>query len=213
MTYGELKQRALQLAFSCSLAGTEIPETYNTQADYLAMIPGLVNAAQMQIASRELRIPRVRSVSELTHERVGDWEVYSLPEDCWQLMSGGLLNISRDGCRNGVRERYAGFRIGLGKKLCLPPGFPAENYLLEYWRYPLRVTADTPDETELDNEPEAQECLPYYVAYGILLYDDPYRAQNFRAEFETRVSRLREQLWLEEEPVRDVYHSDAASCL
>ena len=38
MTYGECKNRALQLAFNYSLAGTEIPGTYNNQADYIALI-------------------------------------------------------------------------------------------------------------------------------------------------------------------------------
>ncbi len=43
MTFGELKKRVLQLIFSYSVAGSEIPATYNNQADYLAMIPGLIN--------------------------------------------------------------------------------------------------------------------------------------------------------------------------
>ena len=49
MTYGELKQRVLELIFSYSVAGSEIPATYNNQADYLAMIPGLVNNGQRPI--------------------------------------------------------------------------------------------------------------------------------------------------------------------
>ena len=49
MTYGELKNRVLELIFSYSVAGSQIPATYNNQADYIAMIPGLVNNGQMDI--------------------------------------------------------------------------------------------------------------------------------------------------------------------
>ena len=34
MTFGELKRRVLEMVFSYSIAGTQIPASYNNQADY-----------------------------------------------------------------------------------------------------------------------------------------------------------------------------------
>ena len=65
MTYGELKKRVLQLIFSYSVAGSEIPATYNNQADYLAMIPGLVNNGQMDIATSVKRLPAQVLIDDL----------------------------------------------------------------------------------------------------------------------------------------------------
>ncbi|MDO5445952.1 MAG: hypothetical protein Q4F31_10080 [Eubacteriales bacterium] len=203
MTFGECKNRALQLAFNYSLAGTVLPESYNNQADYLAMIPGLVNEAQMDIATSERRIPKTVRLNELEHSPSGVWEVYSLPDDCWQMMLGGLLRLDT---RNPTR--FAGYMVGLGKKLYLPSAMSTADFLLEYWRYPQTVTDDTPDDTELDNEPETHECIVYYVAYGMLLYDDPYRAQVFKTEYEQRIAKLREEIWLEPQPIINRYNGE-----
>ena len=203
MNFGELKDRALQLAFSYSLAGSPVPATYNNQADYIAMIPGLVNSAEMDIATTKRRIPKTVRLSELEHSASGAWEVYSFPEDCWQMMQGGLLRLDAIHPR-----RFTGYMVGLGKKLYMPAGMSAEEYLLEYWRYPEKVSSDTPDDTELDNEPETHECVVYYVASGLLSYDDAYRSQVFRTEYEQRSARLREEIWLEPQPILNRYHGE-----
>ena len=200
MTFGECKNRALQLAFNYSLAGTEIPGTYNNQADYIAMIPGLVNEAQMDIAISHKRLPSYKMLSELDSDTSGDWDVYDYPENCWQIMQGGLLDPNHG-------NRFHEYRISLGKQILVRHGTP-DNLVLEYWRYPEAVTADTTDETELDNTPDVHECLPYYVAYGMLLFDDAYRAQVFKAEFDQRISKLREEVWLESGVIPNVYQGE-----
>ena len=68
VTYGELKRRVLELIFSYSIAGSVIPETYNNQADYIAMIPGLVNNGQMDIATSTKRIPAMAYLADLDYE-------------------------------------------------------------------------------------------------------------------------------------------------
>ena len=91
MTYGELKNRVLELIFSYSVAGSEIPATYNNQAEYIAMIPGLVNNGQMDIATSVKRIPAMVPLSELESEQVGERILYKLPSDCWMRFNDGLL--------------------------------------------------------------------------------------------------------------------------
>ena len=91
MTYGELKNRVLELIFSYSVAGSQIPATYNNQADYIAMIPGLVNNGQMDIATSVKRIPAMVLLSDLEQEQIGERILYKLPDDCWLPFTGGLL--------------------------------------------------------------------------------------------------------------------------
>lgn len=200
MTLGECKKQTLQLAFGYSLAGTEIPDTYNNQADYLGMIPGLINAAAMEIATRHRRIPASAALSTLTKTASGEWDIYRLPEDCWQIMSSGLLDM--DG-----RERFHAVRYRLDGTFCVPAGTDG-SLILEYWRYPVRVTGTTADTAELDGTRETQECLPYYAAYGILLYDDPYRAQVMFGEYEKRIGKLTEPVWLEVQPISNRYRGE-----
>ena len=198
MTYGELKKRVLQLIFSYSVAGSEIPVTYNNQADYLAMIPGLVNNGQMDIATSVKRLPAQAELSDLETETVNGRVLYKLPADCWMPFTGGLLT-----CCSRRYERFFGYRF-VGREIDLYRHSP-NGLVLEYWRYPILVNENTPDSTELDNTPDAHECLVYYVAANLLIYDDPYRYTVFKNVYEERMSRLREPVWLEPGHIPNLY--------
>ena len=106
MTYGELKMRVLELIFSYSVAGSPIPATYNNQADYIAMIPGLVNNGQTDIATSVKRIPAMAFLIDLEQEEVGNRVLYKLPSDCWLPFTGGLLFPE-----SRSYERYFGYRF------------------------------------------------------------------------------------------------------
>ena len=80
--------------------------------------------------------------------------------------------------------------------------------MLEYWRFPEEVDDKTTDDTELDNTPDVHECLVYYVAANLLIYDDPYRYTVFKNAYEERKARLREPVWLEPGPIRNVYYKE-----
>ena len=198
MTYGELKKRVLQLIFSYSVAGSEIPATYNNQADYLAMIPGMVNNGQMDIATSVKRLPAQVLLADLETETVNGRLLYKLPADCWMPFTGGLLYE-----RSRRYERFFGYRFISGfinLQRCAPSGL-----LLEYWRYPELIDAATPDSTELDNTPDVHECLVFYVAAHLLAYDDPYRYTIFKNMYEERRAALREPVWLEPQHIWNLY--------
>ena len=109
MTFGELKKRVLQLIFSYSVAGSEIPATYNNQADYLAMIPGLVNNGQYDIATSVKRLPAQAALEDLETVEVNGRTLYKLPADCWMPFTGGLL------CERSRRyERFFRYRFVSG---------------------------------------------------------------------------------------------------
>ena len=198
MTYGELKDRVLELIFSYSVAGSQIPATYNNQADYIAMIPGLVNNGQMDIATSVKRIPALTLLEDLEQETVGERVLYKLPDDCWLPFTGGLLFS-----RSRRYERFFSYRVIAGK-IELPFHAP-EGMALEYWRYPERVSAQTADSVELDNTPDVHECLVFYVAAHLLAYDDAYRYTVFLNMYEEYRKRLREPVWIEPGPIEDVY--------
>ena len=198
MTYGELKNRVLELIFSYSVAGSQIPAPYNNQADYIAMIPGLVNNGQMDIATSVKRIPAMEFLEDLEQEQAEERVLYKLPADCWLPFPGGLVFP-----KSRRYERFFGYRF-LGGKIelpgCAPPGLA-----LEYWRYPERVSAETSDETVLDNTPDVHECLVFYVAAHLLVYDDAYRSSVFLNSYDERVKHLREPVWIEPGPIENVY--------
>ena len=198
MTYGELKNRVLELIFSYSVAGSSIPATYNNQADYIAMIPGLVNSGQTDIATSVKRIPAMADLSDLEQEQIGERVLYKLPSDCWLPYTGGLLLPA-----SRRYDRYFGYRF-IGGRIELPFHAPS-GLALEYWRYPERVSSETPDSTELDNTPDVHECLVFYVAAHLLAYDDAYRYTAFLNMYEERRKRLKEPVWLEPGPIHNVY--------
>ena len=202
MTYGKLKERVMQLIFSYSVAGSEIPESYNNQADYLAMIPSLVNDAQMDVATTVRRLPAIAELSSLEHYTLCGKELYTLPDDCWNLMTGGLLY--RD---SPLYDRFFGYRLIAGGRILEMPAHMGDEFAVEYWRYPTVVDDVTDDDEELDNTPEVHECIVYYVASYLLLYDDPYRAEIFKKQYTERLARLKEPVWLEPQPIQNVYQT------
>ena len=200
MTYGTLKKRVMQLIFSYSVAGSESPDTYNNQADYLAMIPSLVNDVQMDVATTVRRLPAIAELSSLTHHSVGGKEQYILPADCWNLMTGGLLY------KHSKRyDRFFGYRLLAGGRVLELPARLGDEFAVEYWRYPELIDDDTDEDQELDNTPDVHECIVYYVASYLLLYDDPYRAKIFKDQYTERLARLKEPVWAEPQPIHNLY--------
>ena len=105
MTYGQMRDRVLMLLNQYSIAGGKIRVTYNNQADYLARVPGAMNEALVYLATTARRLRSVRKLEEA--ERAGVWRVFALPEDCWQICSGGVFRLGAD----GNVERTNGFRL------------------------------------------------------------------------------------------------------
>ena len=205
MTYGELKRRVLELIFSYSIAGSVIPETYNNQADYVAMIPGLVNNGQMDIATSTKRIPAMAYLADLDYEEREGKYYYTLPEDCWMPFTGGLVFEDSRRYDRFFRYRFVNREIELREEA--PDGL-----VLEYWRFPEMIDENTSDRTELDNTPDVHQCLVYYVAANLLVYDDAYRYTTFLNEYKLRMARLKEPVWLEPGPIEDVYMRRGRGC-
>ena len=208
MNYGQLKKLVMQLAFSDTIAGNEIPITYNNQADYVKQIPGLANDAMMYIATTVKRIPELIPLKACDHEDLGAYTLYTMPKDFWRLNNGGLIwqRPEMFDHPHYSYQRYHGYKIYANNKLMVPNNVRNHDSLLvEYYRYPEVLGEEPDDATELDNSPDTHTALPYYIAAQLVMYDDPFRYSALHNEFETRLSRITEPITVEYAPVDDAY--------
>lgn len=210
MNFGQVKKASLQLIFSESIAGDPIVPTYNNQADYERMIPQLVNDGMMYIATTVKKIPAMVALENLTQDTSNEnFDIFILPEDCFQIMAGGLVLQHRKNDFGEIANRvHKNYRFYGGNQLWLPKG-QGTNLYLEYWRYPKQFSDEPDDSEELDNTPDTHACIPYWVAAQAVMYDDAFRHATLYNTFEDRISRLRpNQSFVEDSRVQDVYGFD-----
>ena len=94
MTYGEARDKTLQLINSYSLGGRVIESSYNEQQDYLNRIPGLLNDAMMFIAMNIRPIQAQEPLDYKYAERVGGMYLFDLPTDFYEIDTAGQLVLS-----------------------------------------------------------------------------------------------------------------------
>ena len=211
MNYGQVKKAILQLIFSESIAGTPIASTYNNQADYERMIPTLVNDGMMYIATTVKKIPAMVKLADLDIDDTNtEYDIYTLPSDCFEMMNGGLILPHKRNDFNQIATRvHQIYRLYGGNQLWIPKN-QGQKLVLEYWRYPKQFDLANPDESEeLDNTPDTHACIPYFAAAHTVEYDDAHRAAYFYNAFEDRISRLKPNpTFIEDSRTEDVYGFD-----
>lgn len=203
MTYAQAKRESLRLIWSDTVAGETLEQDYNTQADYIAAIPGLIDACQLLIATGKGKIPAAVPLEELSRHREGSFDVYRLPKDFWSCSGSGLLRQGEDAMGRPALVPFSGGQFLGGDRLVLPAG--TAGLTLHYWRYP-RSLGDAPEDgQELDNRPQVHAAIPYYTAAHLVLYDDPYRYQVLLEEFNARLEQLQDPVSVRAENTDDVY--------
>ena len=200
MNYQWARDYVLELINQYSIAGAVTSENYNNQADYLNRIPKLLNDAQIYVATTVGKIRKVVPLSELESEDNGKWVVYTMPEDFWQLCSGGLIRYNSDNELERCNLYHA-----IGAKQIAVSKSVSGNMSVEYYRLPRSLSEKPEDDEELDNTVPAQMTLPYYVAAHLVMYDNAYAYQALMNEFETRLARLAEVPTIIYGTVEDVY--------
>lgn len=207
MTYGQCKKASLQLIFSESIAGTPIQSSYNNQADYERMIPALVNDGMMYIATTVKKIPAMAPLWSLNkNDSDPNFDVYFLPDDCFEMMNGGLVLPHKKNDFDEIANRvHHVYRLYGGNQLWLPKG-KGDNLYLEYWRYPKQFSDNPDDNEELDNTPDTQAIIPYWVAAQAVMYDDPFRHATLYNMWTDRLNNLKPNpTFIEDSHVEDVY--------
>lgn len=209
MTYGEARDLSLHLVHQQSIAGETIPGTYNNQQDYLDKIPGLINAAQMDLATTAARIPMTTFLRDLVHEDMGSARVYTLPEDMWQRRGSGILTPIIDPYTQMPRyTRFNQVQMIGNNKVILPRNLP-EASILEYFRYPNQLPALPEDTAELDNTPLAQTAVPFYVAAHLVIQDDAFLYASLYNEYESKKASMIDMVYTEPGVVEDVFGVNA----
>jgi len=204
MTYQWARDFVLQLLNQYSVAGSRVEESYNNQADYLGKIPKLLDDAQIYVATGSGKIRTITNTASLPRKPMGAWVFYQLPEDCWQVCSGGLIRT--DGPQ---LHRYSRYRLLGDNGIAVPKELDGE-LMLEYFRYPALLGDDPVDTTPLDNTREAQMALPYYVAAHLVMQDDAFAYSALMNEFEAKLARMGERLQAELTIVEDAYSAGEA---
>jgi hypothetical protein len=209
MNYAEARDLSLHLIHQESIAGARIPGTYNNQQDYVDKIPGLINAAQMDLATTTKKIPAVAQLSELPYTENGISRIYTMPTDLWQRNGAGVLVPTRDPIDGSLRYKRFNRCRALGRnQLIFPCVLPGDS-LVEYWRYPRRLEISPDDDDQLDNVPEAQEAVPYYVAAHLVLTDDAFLYASLYNTYEEQKQSMQELPVTEIDVIEDVFFGGA----
>ena len=199
MNYKRAQDITLQLINQYSVAGNKIADTYNNQADYIARIPALLNDAAMQAATTTAPIRELDNLNNLRCDDNGGWLVYTLPENCWQMCSTGLIQYDGE-----TFNRFHGYHPVGKNKIAVPKGLTGELQV-EYLRYPRLLGVDPKDEDELDNTQAVQLALPFYAAAQLVMQDDAFAFSALSNEFESRLARLAERPHTDCNTVENVY--------
>ena len=203
MTYGEARDKTLQLINSYSLGGRLIESTYNEQQDYINRIPGLLNDAMVFIAMNIRPIQAQEVLDYRQAEKVGGMYRFDLPLDFYEIDTAGLLVVS--GCAS---YRSTSYTLLDSDEAILVPWLDGEVMLL-YHRMPKLLPAKPAVDTKLFGEKAVQYVLPYYAAAQLILQDDAYAYTQLYNEWTTRVAQLRPAPRPEYGLVEDAYGMDS----
>lgn len=190
---------AFQLLNHYSIAGELVPLSYNDQADDKNRMLNLINDAQMAIAMSVRPISAFHTVEIPVLGRdvpMAEIEV-QMPEDFDQALSiyfspalderGRPIGGTSECCGPFTREAS---KYKWMDDVLLLPNRPAGTYRIEYSRYPVRYTPETPETTYLDNKPDTHPPIPYYVAAMIAVEENPKLYYALYNIWETRLARL-----------------------
>ena len=197
MKYADIKRAVLSHINQYTMAGAQVAQTYNNQADYLNRIPVLVNEALVSIRTLVKPIPVVYSLDY--GEPYGGMMRYELPEDFWSLRSGGVSVI-----RDGKFRKTNQYRLQ-GKKYILVP--EDGSYTVEYYRYPVQLPLDNTltDSYELDEDPEVIQAATYYASAYLVLQEDEFAYATLYNDYESRLGRISPGVTAEVQPIEDSY--------
>lgn len=197
MLYSEIKRETLSHLNQYSIAGAQIAPSYNNQADYLNRIPLLINEGLVNIRTLVKPDPVVYQLTE--GEEYGDMVRYELPEDFWNLKTGGVSAVI-----NGKFTRTNNYKLQ-GKKFILVPGSEKGSYTVEYYKYPEKLPLNPKEDFDLQEDLEVIQTATYYAAANLILHDDPTTYSLLYNDYESRLSRISPGIRAEVDTVQDEY--------
>lgn len=91
--------------------------------------------------------------------------------------------------KNGEYLKYKDYEWE-GDSTLILDGYTEGNYKVHYFAYPKEITEDTPDDYELELDPEVAALLPVYIASELYEDDDSSMAYYFREQYTEAKQRL-----------------------
>lgn len=206
MTYGWVQDQVLKLLNQYSIGGTDVPTTYNNQADFINRIPSLVNDAIMEIATTAKKIPATVELTGLYYDEVGEYKRYRLPQNFYQPQTGSVV-LTADGARLHTNQ----YQLE-GRDYVLLPKDVEGAYSLAYYRYPALLPEGEDSamlrRIQLDNTEETHMAIPFYAASFLLADSDAFRCSLFYNKYEDKLAKMDAGVSLEIVPVEDAYLTD-----
>lgn len=180
MTWGEVKQAALQKLFSAR----DGVSTTQANREYMEGMSQAANEGLALLCAENLPLRRCFTV---TVEAAGPRTVplADLAADFWRAGEPEAYRRRED----GRLVPAGGFAFAAGR-LLIPESWRGE-YEVWYDAAPPRLTDATPDSEELPVEQQAAVILPLYMASQLYKDDDSALATAYRNEFEAARAALR----------------------
>lgn len=201
MTYGEARDKTLQIINQYSLGGATIPASYNGQQDYLNRIPGLLNDALVFITSWIRPLLAFEPLDFNYAVKVGGLYRFDLPDDFYEIDPAGLLVV------DGERVYHSTTYSIVGDYYILTPYIEGQ-VTLKYHCNPRLLPPRPGDDDTLDGPEMVQNALPYYAASQLVMQDDAYAHTAIYNEWRTRIEMLRPKPHAERGAVYDTYGFD-----
>lgn len=203
MNYAGIRDASLQLINQYTVAGQTYVLSYNNQADYVNKIPFLVNSCLIEVSSSIRKLPATAVLYATEGDLIGKFRSYVLPEDCFEILPGGLFRL--DGER-GEPSYMNSYRL-LPDRILIP-NVIREDLMLEYFRRPQLLSERPADTDPIDADDDVAAAIPYYVASQLCLEDDAYKSSVLLNEWNRKLNNLSTRAYTTVEPVIDVYGLD-----
>lgn len=223
MTYGEVKKQVLRLLNQYKIAGSEVVDTYNNQADYIDRIPCLINDALMELGTTVRKQEVTADLSQVTwlKKDLGNSYSYTMPEDFFAFKSGEnwLLINGRPVSNQLYTEKGLVTPVpGLVRSnpyhtLTLPKDLVDNNrVMVTYYVYP-PLLSDSPSDMDIVHAaPDVLRAIPYYAAGMLALHDDAFLASTLMNAYEDKLAKMAPIPSAEIAPVMDAYRFNRPWC-
>lgn len=192
MTWKELKTIVLQKMFE--LQGADLVVDDST-APYINAMPGAVNEALNLLCTQACYFKKTGEIIQGGDRptaptfSAGPYNGYDLSKvfDDYYTMYDGYIKFT-DGESYGTATNYD----TEGASTLLIPKDITGTWRVTYCAYPMKITKDTPDDTDLGLPPEVVNKVAVYMAGQLYKEDDISIAQIYMNEFLTWLSMLKE---------------------
>lgn len=192
MTWKELKTIALQKMFE--LQGADLVVDDST-GPYINAMPGAANEALNLLCTQAYYFKKTGEIVQGGDRptaptfTAGAYNAYDLSqvfEDYYTLYDGYIKYT--DGERYGMADNYE----TEGANTILIPKDIMGTWRVTYCAYPMKLTKDTPDDTDLGLPPDVTNKVAVYIAGQLYKEDEITLAQIYMNEFLTWLSMLKE---------------------